>query len=461
MAEPQPGHPVEYVLSNGMHYIRNYTPGAELAQVQIIVRAGSRDETPQTAGYAHALEHFFFKGAVGYPDSYALDDAIEGVGGQTNAFTGVEMVSYYGNGLKEYVGKLAKVITAMVTQPTFPAAEWPHERQTVLDEAAKRAADPNVWLWDNLMTVAFGGGQPLSWSSIGSIPLVEKSEPQALTDYFHNFYDPSKMAIVISGGATLEPEEVDKLVAAMPHGHNPPRVPAQWGIGDPFVGKPVASPATGQQVQLLMALPGAPVGKDATGESNELAMDMLAGVLGDGNSSRFSAIVRRDPKMASKMEAETNDFDDAGMFLLAATTTPEAQERAAHTMIEQLRKLASAPPSVSELSRAKEHTITQLFRKTESAPDLASYYAERWASKQELITPDELAARIRSVDVAAVQRAAQQVVSRIGDLRFSFIHPVDPATGRNSRGQTLQEAGNSIRAAALQAPVPEVGRAVA
>ncbi len=453
--------PQRFCLSSGMEYIRIYVPEADTVQVQIMVRAGSRDETPATAGYAHALEHFFFKGCKGYPNAYAINDTIERNGGSANAFTGTEMVSYYASGLKHYVHSIARVITRMVTQPTFPAAEWHNERNTVLEELSSYAAEPISWMGDAMVKAAFGGDQPMAWSAGGVMSVVATSEVPALVDYYGKFYDPHKMAVIIGGGATLDPAEVERLVEKMPPGKNPPRVPATWGAGELYVGKTVTASARGQQTRIMLNVPGVPSGTDQASEARELAFDLLAAVLSCGDSSRLRTMVRHQPGLASDMEAFHQAFQDAGVFTLYMTTSPGMQERAVRFAMGEVARLAAEPPSAAELARARIQIATSILARTEEATDLVSHYAGRWGAGKELLSPAELVARHNCVTAADVSQAARQVMAGQQQLRLVLVHPADPLTGRNAKGQTLSDAADRIRKAALSVPLQRSGMGLA
>jgi len=453
MSQGTPHVPERYRLGNGMEYIRIYVPEADTVQVQIMVRAGSRDETAATAGYAHALEHFFFKGCKGYQDAYSINDTIERNGGSANAFTGTEMVSYYASGLKQHVRSIARVITRMVTQPAFPAAEWPNERNTVMEELSSYAADPVSWMGDAMFAAAFGGEQPMAWGAGGVMSVVANSEVAALVDYYGKFYDPHKMAILIGGGATLEPEEVGHLVEKMPSGKNLPRVPATWGAGELYAGKTVSASPRGQQTRIMLVVPGVPAGTNPVSEARELGIELLAAVLSTGDSSRLRTIVRHKPDLASDLDAFHQAFEDAGMFALYITTSPVMQERAVRLALAEVARLAVTPPSAGEVARARIQMATSILARTEEAPDLVSHYAGRWASGKELLTPAELVARLNSLGAAEVQEAARRVMAGQQQMRLVLVHPADPLTGRNSKGQTLAEAAETIRRAAMSVPL--------
>jgi predicted Zn-dependent peptidase len=452
MSEPAPNTIATYTLSNGARYVRIYIPEMDMVRVEVNLSVGSRDETPDKAGYAHCLEHFFFKGAEGYPNSYAIDFAIDRVGGRNNAYTDVERVAFYGLGLKKHMRGLLRVITRMVTRPLFPAHEWEHERHTVISELASRASDPGSWMWDALSEVAYGGDQPMAWNAAGRIAVVAKSTAADLEEYWRDNYDPSKMTIVVGGGATPEPDEVEKLVAAMPRGKGKTRVPAQWGMGPLFWGRADEQDPARQQTRIALALPGVRKGTDAASEIEELAYDVLAEVIAGGYSSPMETLVRRNPGLVSRLSAGHSAKEDIGMFRLGIYTTPQKQEQAVEAAIGILRDVAARPPSAAALGRAKELLSSGLARVNDKKLARVAFVADRACDGRDLVLPGELIQRIDAVDGAAVQRAAQRLVAQLDQVRFTFVHPVDPKTGRSATGQTVDEAGAAIRAAAITPP---------
>ena len=83
------------LFPNGLRFISKSIEGTQAVTALVLVGAGSRYETKNINGISHFLEHMFFKGAKKYPDARAVSEAIDGVGGDFNAFTGKEYAGYY------------------------------------------------------------------------------------------------------------------------------------------------------------------------------------------------------------------------------------------------------------------------------------------------------------------------------------------------------------------------------
>ena len=81
-------------LQNGLKLVTVETPHLHSATLCLYVRAGSRYETPETNGISHFLEHMLFRGSSRYPSSFALNLAIEELGGTLYAETGRDYSLY-------------------------------------------------------------------------------------------------------------------------------------------------------------------------------------------------------------------------------------------------------------------------------------------------------------------------------------------------------------------------------
>ncbi|MEQ1846361.1 MAG: insulinase family protein, partial [Nitrospira sp.] len=52
------------ILENGIRLVSERIPTLKSVTIGIWVNTGSRDESPTQAGYAHFIEHMFFKGTT-------------------------------------------------------------------------------------------------------------------------------------------------------------------------------------------------------------------------------------------------------------------------------------------------------------------------------------------------------------------------------------------------------------
>ena len=82
-------------LDNGLRVLTASIPTAQAASVAFFVGVGSRGERPHTNGLSHYIEHMLFKGTERRPTATQISEAIEGAGGQLNAYTTHEITCYW------------------------------------------------------------------------------------------------------------------------------------------------------------------------------------------------------------------------------------------------------------------------------------------------------------------------------------------------------------------------------
>ena len=417
-ANPMP--PRVETLSNGVTLLNAPMPSRNVG-VMLIVRAGSRDETADTAGLAHFLEHLFFKGTERRPRTDIISREIDRLGASTNAYTDTEEVAYYAEGPASALDNLSDIITDMLSRPLFDPEELERERNVVLQELAARLLDPDGWIWDRLSTVTYGGDQPMSWSAAGFPAVVEKVTREAMVEYHRSFYAPKSMALVVAGGTQLTTARAEELLADIPQATPKPRIPAVWGQGARYVAN-VRNYAADEdpQVKLVLAFPGIPAL-----DNDRAALSVMTFILGGGMSSRLFHTVRERNGLCYSIYALHEGFEDTGLFAIATGTRPGDARRAIELSMAEFRRMAAERVDEDELDAAKSAMVGRLLRSTETAMAASRFFAGRWRAGLPLETPDDRAAAIKTVTAADVQAVAQRITAGLDDVRLAFVGPKD------------------------------------
>ena len=81
-------------LPNGLLVLTERMPHLRSVSMGVWLRSGSRDETPETNGISHFLEHMVFKGSEQLAAG-EFDLKVEALGGNSNAATGFDDVHYH------------------------------------------------------------------------------------------------------------------------------------------------------------------------------------------------------------------------------------------------------------------------------------------------------------------------------------------------------------------------------
>jgi predicted Zn-dependent peptidase len=119
----QPNRVEKTVLPNGLTVITEHVPTVRSVAIGLWTETGSRDETKETAGISHFIEHLVFKGTK-KRDYIEISKSLERVGGYLNAFTTKENTCFYARVLDEYSEVAVDVLTDLVFNPTFRKRNW-------------------------------------------------------------------------------------------------------------------------------------------------------------------------------------------------------------------------------------------------------------------------------------------------------------------------------------------------
>jgi predicted Zn-dependent peptidase len=116
-------------LDNGLRVATEYWP-SQTSAVGIFTGSGSRDETIETSGTAHFLEHLMFKGTTNR-SRIQLEMEVENLGAQLNAYTSREHTLYHIQCFNNDIAKSVEILGDMVCNSTFNKNAIEVERETI------------------------------------------------------------------------------------------------------------------------------------------------------------------------------------------------------------------------------------------------------------------------------------------------------------------------------------------
>ncbi len=188
----------EQVLANGLVVQTIRQPHLHSVTVSVFARVGSRHEPPTDNGLSHFLEHMFFRGCDRYPDSTALNAAMEDLGGILDGFTSRDYSGYqstvHPSGLEEAIG----ILGAMFSQPRFVDIDI--ERSIILEEQLDALDDRGRDLdLDNLVHRAVFGDHPLSQTVDGPRRNLRRFSRDDLHRHRQKFYGARNLVLSVAG----------------------------------------------------------------------------------------------------------------------------------------------------------------------------------------------------------------------------------------------------------------------
>ena len=417
--------PVPTQLSNGMTLIDAPLAGSNNVTVGLVIRRGERDELPSESGLSDFIGGLFFTQPTGGPDTDALLAEIEGMGASINFDVGVETTVFSISGRARDLPRLTAIMGRLATDAGMVPDDIETVRAEVLNAIDRSALSPDKWVADHLFAAAYAPGTAIARADLPDRKSIENATRDQLLAFREQLFNPANMAIVVSGGASLDAAEAQSQFGALKSVGTPrPRTTPEWNMSTPpWVGK-VRPTAAGDRDKLNIsaAIPGLPMG-----DPDKDALIVLNDVLGGGMSRRLMAEVRGRLGLAYNIDAGPVPMSDTGIFVMATSTQPNNGARALQAGFQQLRDLAGEGATVTpdELLMARRHSAFMLSQATQTAGDRAGYYASQWAAGRPLTPPAERAAALAKVTADDVTRVAKRLVANLPLARVAFVGPRD------------------------------------
>src|SRR5437899_3288146 len=133
LAEADGGLVRRTVLPGGLRVVTEAVPTVRSVTFGIWAGVGSRDETTRQAGASHYLEHLLFKGTQ-RRGALDISAAIDGLGGEMNAFTTKEYTCFYARVLDSDLPVAVDVVSDMITSSLVASSDVNNERGVILEE---------------------------------------------------------------------------------------------------------------------------------------------------------------------------------------------------------------------------------------------------------------------------------------------------------------------------------------
>ena len=384
-------------LPDGPRVISARLPGMRSLSVAVYVMVGSRGETRAKSGLAHFMEHITFKGTDWLPTTREVSDAIEGVGGSSNAATDRETTVYWTRLPIREAELGVRVLSELTLHPKLRSEDIAHEREIIIDEIKSYRDDPAQFI-HNVWDEAWFGDTPLGWEIAGDETSVRALTDEDIRTFWSRSYRPSNMVVALAGdiGHDDAVELVDRTFGRG-SGPVPSYLPAPDG---PYERMRLEHRHTAQ-AHVVLGLPGLP--RD---HLDQWTLDLLNTVLGDGTSSRLFMKIREEEGMAYDVHSFQTDYADAGLLQVYMGVDADDVVPATRGVLAELSRLRDELVPAAELERARNFTLGRLELRLEESRSMASFLGSQEALHERVMTMDEVIEALRGVTAEDIQALA-------------------------------------------------------
>ncbi|MBU0482777.1 MAG: insulinase family protein, partial [Proteobacteria bacterium] len=335
-------------LDNGLTVLVKESPGIKAASVQIWVKTGSVYEEADEGGITHLIEHMIFKGTP-TRQTGGVARAIEEVGGRINAYTYYEYTVYHATLSARHWDLALEVLTDAVLNSIYDPDELEREKKVVLEEIAMREDRPRVKLFEELMKKSYGT-HPYGLPIIGTRESVSSFTREDILRYVGKHYHPENFTVVVTGDvrfSQVEAKARELLGGIAGGGYQHPELPTEpvrrqvefFTINDDI-----------KQANLAMSFPTA-----AFKDPDTPVLDVVAGLLGHGETSRLYHILRNEKGLVYQIGASSFTPRNPGLFEVFATLDDEKSAKAIEAALEEIFRLKYIPVGEEELAKVKRN----------------------------------------------------------------------------------------------------------
>lgn len=389
-------------LKNGLRIVTIPQQDTRTVTILVLVGTGSKNETKDKSGISHFLEHMFFKGTAKRPTPLDVAETLDKVGGTFNAFTGEDYTGYYAKVGAVQFDLALEWVADIFLQSALPNKEIQKEKGVVIEELHMYRDHPGRHV-DDLWVALLYGDQPAGWNVGGRVDSVNSLSRKDLQAYIQRQYVGSNTVVCVAGN--IHPAAAEKKIRKY------------------FGSVAKGSPTPKQTVLEQQTTPGLSLEYRKINQTNialgargynifheqYYAQHVLAALLGGMMSSRLFGEIREKLGLAYDVSTMSESDPDTGYLVTRAGIKKDYAEKAIQVILREYKKLKATKVSQAELSKIKEYERGKMALRLESSDSKANFYGLQELLRGEILTPEQIYAKIEKVTPADIQNVARDL----------------------------------------------------
>ncbi len=190
-------------LTNNLEAVLISDPLIEQSAAAMTVKTGSFEDTEETPGIAHFLEHMLFLGTKKYPQESGYQHFIAENGGLTNAFTTNDFTSYLftvnNNAFEEALDRFSEFFK----EPLFNPSGVSRELQAIDQEYAKNVQNDDIRTMYVIKETS-NKKHPYHEFGMGNSSTLSKVSQNTLIDWYKKHYSANLMRLIVYSKLPLD-----------------------------------------------------------------------------------------------------------------------------------------------------------------------------------------------------------------------------------------------------------------
>ena len=356
-------------LHNGLTYFiqRNVKP-AKRVELRLAVKVGSTMENEDQQGLAHFTEHMCFNGTKNFPGNEIINYfESKGIkfGKDLNAYTSFDETVYritVPTDSAEVFNRGILLLKDWASGVLMTGEEIEKERGVIVEEwrlgqGAQERMRNKYW------PVLFQDSRYAERLPIGKKVIIETFDPSVLRAFYHDWYRPDLIAIVISGDINVD--EIEKMIVKqfsdIPAAINPKPVqdfpiPEHKNM---LISKVTDKEATGTSVSIYYKLP-----VDPNGSVKDMRRDLVYSIYNSMLNNRLSELQKQANPPYLKANCEYGQMvKTKNCYTAQARVKEKGIMKGLETLVTENERVKRFGFTAGEFDRTKK----EIYRSMESA----------------------------------------------------------------------------------------------
>lgn len=351
-------------LPNGLRIVHRHSD-SPVMYCGFMVDCGTRHEArPELFGMAHFVEHILFKGTR-TRDFWHINNRMESVGGELNAFTTKEDTTFYAIGLNKDFSRACELLCDMICHATAPQHELEKEREVVVDEIMSYRDTPAELIFEefeNRLWIDNPALSSLGHNILGHEATVRTFDHDLCMQFIEANYTSDRLIFFHQGSTPFDKvvKGVERWYDARPAAVTPQGTivtDATQADSSPIEQGPIYHLNQGtHQAHVLTGATTFP-----TGHPHRAALALINNILGGpGMNSRLGLELREKRGLVYTVDSTLCSYTDAGYMGIYFGCDHKDVKRCLSLVERQLMRFVDEQLSPAQLRNAQKQLCGQL-----------------------------------------------------------------------------------------------------
>lgn len=396
------------VLRNGLVVITKRVQSPVLSVRGYAFTGGLYEGKWVGGGVSHLLEHLVAGGSNGRRTEEQNKELLQKIGNNSNAYTSENQTVFFVNTTPDHMEQAVDLVTGWMFTAKITPDEYGREYEVVQRELEMGKGEPDrqfaYMQAKNRYRIS-----PARVPVIGYQAVIQSLTRDDVYNYYRKAYVPNNMMFVVAGNE--DPQKMLEAVQQYSEGVRPGFFFSHDIAAEPPVDSPRTLAATFPKLGEAKLSLGFPSVDLHNGDM--YALDVLAAVLGQGDSSILVQDIRDNQQLVSGIEAddETPAYV-TGTFNVMMQLAPEKVPQATKAVLDLLESIKKTGVDQDRIDRAKTMMRAARVRSMQTTEDIAASLGDDFLSTGDPHFQDLYVQRIERVTNDDIKRVARKYFNR-------------------------------------------------